>query len=109
MARYVDAEKLKDSLRESYKALFKIYQGLTDDVARKICEGQLNTFTECIIRATTQATENVVEIKCRCKDCKYWRNGYCNGIPFCGDDASYVETEENDFCSYGERRTDNEL
>ena len=39
----------------------------------------------------------------RCKDCKYWLNGHCqDGIPFCGDDASYVATEENDFCSYGE-------
>jgi hypothetical protein len=41
----------------------------------------------------------------RCKDCKYWLNGYCReGIPFCGDDASYVATEENDFCSYAEQK-----
>lgn len=39
----------------------------------------------------------------RCKDCKYWLNGYCReGIPFFGDYASYVATEENDFCSYAE-------
>jgi hypothetical protein len=27
----------------------------------------------------------------------------CWGIPFSGDDASYIETESDDFCSYGER------
>ena len=45
----------------------------------------------------------------RCKDCKNWTNGRCWGIPFCGDDASYIETEEHDFCSYGERREDGEV
>ena len=41
----------------------------------------------------------------RCKDCKHWLNGYCrDGVPFSGDDASYVTTEENDFCSYAERK-----
>lgn len=46
---------------------------------------------------------NFVEL-IRCKECKHWNNGYCEGIPFCGDDASYIETEETDFCSYGERK-----
>ena len=40
----------------------------------------------------------------RCKDCKYWHHGYCCGLPVVGDDASYVATEENDFCSYGESK-----
>lgn len=52
---------------------------------------------------TKQPTADVVEVV-RCKDCKYWNNGYCEGIPFCGDDASYIETQETDFCSYGERK-----
>ena len=38
-----------------------------------------------------------------CKECKHWHSGNCWGIPFSGDDASYIETEPNDFCSYGER------
>jgi hypothetical protein len=42
----------------------------------------------------------------RCKDCNHWNNGYCEGIPFCGDYASYIETKETDFCSYGERKED---
>ena len=54
----------------------------------------------------TQATVDAVEVV-RCKDCKQWRrnvgivdspNGHC----FCHD----IETNGNDFCSYGERRTD---
>lgn len=39
----------------------------------------------------------------RCKECKHWHSGNCWGIPFSGDDASYIETESDDFCSYGER------
>ena len=40
----------------------------------------------------------------RCAECKHWNRGRCWGIPFSGDDASYIETEANDFCSYGERK-----
>lgn len=46
------------------------------------------------------AAADVVEVV-RCKDCKHWNNGYCCGVPLVGDDASYVATEETDYCSYG--------
>jgi len=39
----------------------------------------------------------------RCGECEYWDNGMCEGIPFSGDYASYIETEASDFCSYGSR------
>lgn len=48
---------------------------------------------------------DVVEVV-RCKDCKHWNNGYCCGVPLVGDDASYVATEETDYCSYGEAKMD---
>ena len=40
----------------------------------------------------------------RCGECKHWHKGVCWGIPFSGDDASYIDTESDDFCSYGEAR-----
>ena len=37
----------------------------------------------------------------RCKDCKHWSMGYCNHFAY----YSYEPmTNEDDFCSYGERR-----
>lgn len=52
-----------------------------------------------------KATADVVEVV-RCKDCKNWNNGYCCGVPLVGDDASYVATEETDYCSYGKAKMD---
>ena len=48
----------------------------------------------------------------RCKDCKYrekprWHDGYQCVNPYYGM-ASGVELRDDDFCSYGERRTNNE-
>ena len=63
MARYIDADKLCDSLRESYNLLFDIYKKSKDNDAATLCEAQLNTFMECIIRANTQPTADVVEVK----------------------------------------------
>lgn len=38
----------------------------------------------------------------RCKDCRFWgteQDGYCAAI----DDPYMLETEEDDFCSWGEK------
>ena len=35
----------------------------------------------------------------RCKDCKYWNNPYCNH-----SESTMLDTQANNFCSYGERR-----
>ena len=63
MARYIDADKLCDSLRESYNRLFELYKKAKDNDAATICEAELNTFMECVIRAKTQPTADVVEIE----------------------------------------------
>ena len=42
----------------------------------------------------------------RCKDCRFWgteQDGYCAAI----DDPYMLETEEDDFCSWGEKKDDN--
>lgn len=89
MARYIDADAL---LLENFTDAFvDIYD--------------VRIFEHIIENAPSADVAEAV----RCKDCKHWSNGRCWGIPFCGDDASYIETEETDFCSYGERKTDNDL
>ena len=40
----------------------------------------------------------------RCKDCKHWTMGYCNHFAYYDYEPI---TNEDDFCSYGERREDN--
>ena len=37
----------------------------------------------------------------RCKDCKHWAMGYCNNFAYYDYEPM---TNEDDFCSYGERR-----
>ena len=37
----------------------------------------------------------------RCKDCKHWTMGYCNHFAYYDYEPT---TNEDDFCSYGERR-----
>ena len=39
----------------------------------------------------------------RCKDCKHWTMGYCNNFAYYDYEPT---TNEDDFCSYGERRND---
>ena len=51
-------------------------------------------------------TADVVEVV-RCKDCKYYRKMY--KLCSCRSDKFNVYLNDNDFCSYGERMTDNGL
>ena len=44
----------------------------------------------------------------RCKDCKYCKPSAAPGRYFCDWRREYSETFLSDFCSYGERRTDDE-
>lgn len=61
----------------------------------------------------------------RCKDCKYWKQqtnyqciplsfGFCENDnmwrSLCGEtcEISHIETDDNHYCGYAERRTDND-
>ena len=54
-----------------------------------------------IVREIENAPEEDVVEVVRCKDCKWWHTGGCAWRP----DG---EPEADDFCSAGERRTDND-
>lgn len=57
-----------------------------------------------------QPTADVVEV-IRCKDCKHrhWHQESCHGkcVHYC--DLTNLQINKEHFCSYGERRTDNDL
>ena len=88
MSRYIDADKLK-TIESIQSADFNSIES----IRRWIDE---------------QQTADVVEVV-RCKDCEYWKKdqsdevkdfGYCK----CNDEY-FTDT---DYCSYGERETNNE-
>lgn len=91
MARYIDADKFIKDLQSEY-------HGMISDESLKIYK--------IIHRLDNEPTADVVEVV-RCKECKYWINkhgGFCQA----SNALSEVNNENNDFCSYGERRTDND-
>ena len=96
MAKYIEREKLYQELHNA---------GGCDAPKNSWADGWDKGISEAIRLLTEQPTADVVEVV-RCKDCKYWHHGYCCGIPVVGDDASYVATEEMDYCNYGEAKTD---
>lgn len=59
-----------------------------------------------IISVTEAPTVDAVEVV-RCKDCKYsYGNKYCTNDAW-KDEGNTVHIEPGDFCSYGERRSEN--
>ena len=51
---------------------------------------------------------DVVEV-CRCKDCEYYEEAKVNELGFLICRASGMEITDEDFCSYGERRADDDF
>ena len=42
----------------------------------------------------------------RCRDCKHYDGDFCNHEQWWNDD-SYITVDDDDFCSYGERKDQN--
>lgn len=62
MDEYIDREAYIKSLQESYNGLKQVYSKLDDEQEKKICEGQLITFMECILRIKGISTTDVAPI-----------------------------------------------
>lgn len=63
MAEYIEREALLADLRESYKELKKICEGLKYEEERQICSAELTTFVECILRVKNAPAADVVEVR----------------------------------------------
>lgn len=103
--RLIDANALKEDLRESYNALKKIYDRLEHNEDRAICGGQLSTFLEAILRVKEAPTVDAVPVV-RCGECKYYKqNPYSKEKHMmCMCWCDWLATDTDDFCSSGERR-----
>ena len=93
MARYIDVDKLRET-------------------SSVWMDG--NVLVMSVQDVDNAPTVDVVEVV-RCKDCKYWneREMECNNDYVATDNEGGASFSLNfyldDFCSYGERRTDNDL
>ena len=98
MARYVDANAL-------YEEIHRI-------------ESEMDFYTgaECLVTLMKILTADVVEVV-YCRDCKYNENNVCihpDNITHSYDCEEniydyYINVYSSHFCSYGERRTDNDV
>lgn len=98
MVEYVEKHKIINLLTalENEFQQFKPFKGFEHAMYRKLCE------TEIAIGKLPAA--DVVPVV-RCKDCKYaYINSFsaASGVALCSSSAKVMQ--QDDFCSYGERR-----
>lgn len=96
MAEYIELKAFLEKVSDSKKD-----NPHTDSLARKIHDHEHDHFLWMIHLEPTVDAVKVV----RCKDCigkaHWYKNDY--GCTICGMSGLFV-VEDNDFCSYGERR-----
>lgn len=92
MAEYIEREKLRKTLKEEMQIL-KETPG-KDDWDKGLMQG----IKESIMHLNIVPTADVVEVV-RCKDCK-WHDSIDGPMRQCDI------TDDDDFCSYGERKED---
>lgn len=86
MARLIDADKL-----------LEIYKKWIPQLSSKEDEGDRRGVETCISVMEDMQTVDAVPV-IRCRECKY------HNKPPCPMRLSFNWTEDNDFCSYGERK-----
>ena len=100
MARYIDANELQHRLEQVAKEPDYMHDGDTWDTGVYLAG----------LWVDKMPTADVVEVV-RCKDCIHYNTQlmtcYNNEFPFHCESRHIMR--ETDYCSYGERRTDNDL
>ena len=89
--RLIDANALTDQIIANFQI------AVWDGASSQECQLALETIEDA---PTVDAVEVV-----RCEDCKYFGHNIENDT-YCRCTGGLSDPEENDFCSYGERRTD---
>lgn len=106
--RLIDADALADSLRESKNKLKEILDDERCEMEYRICEGQMITFIEAILRVNEAPTIDAVPVV-RCKDCKHSTTFHHTGNMYCGlHENHHFLTDAYGFCHKGERRCEND-
>lgn len=94
MAKYIDLKEAVEAVKNHSIACVKSTKMSAEETIR------FNAVFASIIASLRKLPKaDVVEVV-RCKDCKYWDNCDCYSLGL---------SIADDFCSYGERITDNDL
>lgn len=107
MARYIDAERLKDSMFAYYDCLEESANGRPYKGDTLMDYEVVDMIEDCIENAPTA---DVVEVV-RCSECKYKDDCARQMVHTTRDyvlEQNISTYNKVDFCSYGERRTDDE-
>ena len=105
MKEYIEREKLTKHIEDEIEAF-----GNPNESDNPVAYGGLLSMKYCRSAVVTAPTADVVEVV-RCKDCKYYipkenlADEYANPIGadgLCDNTDKY--TDEDDYCSYGERK-----
>lgn len=99
MTELIDIKQLRNRLDGLKFHLEVSMKEMLNDNSLSTCRYVFGCVGEFIDELSKESVKVV-----KCKDCKHWSGNWCHGIPFNGDDAAYIETKQNDFCSYGERK-----
>lgn len=114
MTRLIDADLLKESLKESRDRAVEWHNDCKEHssdefIARS--EQAVMTFNECIMRTNSMPTVDAEPVV-RCKDCRFSHMTYGGDCKSCDkwvDDDDFHLTlylDGNFYCAWGERRED---
>ena len=96
--RLIDADALKEDLKEAKEELWKIYYGLSNHSDKQICVGQISSFTDAILKVKDAATIDAVPVvhgrwltqivlgqkAWDCSECKTIGSPHWKWCPVCG-------------------------
>ena len=101
MGRLIDADALNDNFKKTkIIEVFPNWKEMNPGTRSAVIR-LTEKYREIILNAKTVDAVEVV----RCRDCKKYREPFCM-INDTNKDGWLVNARPNDFCSYGERRTD---
>lgn len=98
MAKYIDAEQLKNTLQANTAS----HSALRENPEHQVTRAYLLAIKHAMEDIDVFSTHFGLAVV-RCKDCEYWENGK-NRTPYCCNIDGLNEPDANDFCSFGERK-----
>ena len=108
MSRYIDADKLFLNFNDwaFAESPDERHSDVPEYSEHKIHEMIYRTINEAMSAIEQQPTADVVDVV-RCKDCRYWQDNQEGHYPneLCPWDKNETP-DEDDYCSFGERRED---
>lgn len=92
MSEYIDRETIE--------------KNFTNELCKKYLDDYANGFQAALWAVMKIPAADVAPVV-KCKECKYYESAKVNNKGFLICPASGMEITDNDFCSYGERKENN--